>query len=127
MERNGDLRNNRGGGIRTRDLLVPNQARYRTAPHPELLDAQTRKRHKTRRLNNQQKPLKAIHSSEAAVPPTPESPPPDAIADYSPTERPLQNSTPSPERKNRGHTPPRPCPASPGRSCPDRLPPQSPA
>jgi hypothetical protein len=26
---------NRGGGIRTRDLLVPNQARYRTAPHPE--------------------------------------------------------------------------------------------
>src|SRR5437867_4485921 len=25
---------NRGGGIRTRDLLVPNQARYRTAPHP---------------------------------------------------------------------------------------------
>ena len=25
----------RGGGIRTRDLLVPNQARYRAAPHPE--------------------------------------------------------------------------------------------
>jgi hypothetical protein len=28
-------RKNRGGGIRTRDLLVPNQARYRTAPHPD--------------------------------------------------------------------------------------------
>src|SRR4249920_2353238 len=25
----------RGAGIRTRDLLLPKQARYRTAPHPE--------------------------------------------------------------------------------------------
>jgi hypothetical protein len=25
---------NRGAGIRTRDLLLPKQARYRTAPHP---------------------------------------------------------------------------------------------
>ena len=24
----------RGAGIRTRDLLLPKQARYRTAPHP---------------------------------------------------------------------------------------------
>src|SRR6266481_10224930 len=38
---------NRGGGIRTRDLLVPNQARYRTAPHPEKkrrLDAEMPRR-----------------------------------------------------------------------------------
>jgi hypothetical protein len=27
-------RSNRGAGIRTRDLLLPKQARYRTAPHP---------------------------------------------------------------------------------------------
>ena len=26
----------RGAGIRTRDLLLPKQARYRTEPHPEL-------------------------------------------------------------------------------------------
>src|SRR6476661_2375737 len=26
----------RGAGIRTRDLLLPKQARYRTAPHPAL-------------------------------------------------------------------------------------------
>src|SRR2546425_10416855 len=37
-------RSNRGGGIRTRDLLVPNQARYRTAPHPELPDVETPRR-----------------------------------------------------------------------------------
>src|SRR5213592_4748045 len=38
---------NRGGGIRTRDLLVPNQARYRTAPHPDAnrrLDAEMPRR-----------------------------------------------------------------------------------
>ena len=27
----------RGAGIRTRDLLLPKQARYRTAPHPAVL------------------------------------------------------------------------------------------
>ena len=26
----------RGAGIRTRDLLLPKQARYRTAPHPAI-------------------------------------------------------------------------------------------
>ena len=29
---------NRGGRIRTGDLLVPNQTRYRTALRPEMLD-----------------------------------------------------------------------------------------
>lgn len=27
----------RGGGIRTHDLLVPNEARYQAAPHPECI------------------------------------------------------------------------------------------
>ena len=27
----------RGGGIRTHDLFVPNEARYQAAPHPEGL------------------------------------------------------------------------------------------
>jgi hypothetical protein len=27
----------RGAGIRTRDLLLPKQARYRTAPHPAVI------------------------------------------------------------------------------------------
>ncbi len=31
------MRRNRGAGIRTRDLLLPKQARYRAAPHPELI------------------------------------------------------------------------------------------
>jgi hypothetical protein len=29
--------NHRGAGIRTRDLLLPKQARYRTAPHPAVI------------------------------------------------------------------------------------------
>ena len=34
---NGRVKNGRGGGIRTRDLLVPNQLRYQAALHPEQL------------------------------------------------------------------------------------------
>jgi hypothetical protein len=33
-DRRGFLLFNRGAGIRTRDLLLPKQARYRTAPRP---------------------------------------------------------------------------------------------
>jgi hypothetical protein len=31
-----ELEQHRGAGIRTRDLLLPKQARYRTAPHPVI-------------------------------------------------------------------------------------------
>ena len=30
------VENGLGGGIRTHDLLIPNQARYQTAPHPDV-------------------------------------------------------------------------------------------
>ena len=30
-------RSGRGGGIRTHGLFVPNEARYQTAPHPDML------------------------------------------------------------------------------------------
>jgi hypothetical protein len=33
----------RGAGIRTRDLLLPKQARYRTAPHPVITRQQLRR------------------------------------------------------------------------------------
>ncbi len=35
--------NHRGAGIRTRDLLLPKQARYRTAPHPVVISQQLRR------------------------------------------------------------------------------------
>jgi integrase len=41
--RRGQTLRHRGAGIRTRDLLLPKQARYRTAPHPAIVRQQLRR------------------------------------------------------------------------------------
>ncbi len=41
--RRGQMLRHRGAGIRTRDLLLPKQARYRTAPHPVFVRQQLRR------------------------------------------------------------------------------------